>query len=154
MGTSSLHELHESNFRLFHVSNLSVPNFRIRPLMYPESLTAASLAPPSPLPSRCRRRRRRLGRRQRLRQRRHPRLRTVPAQSDLDRLFTHTRGGSKSFRREGRLAHMGAANPGLNGAPWFDGGASVWLDFRKQHIPAIYNVAIQSAGYLTGSTAA
>ena len=35
-----LHELHESKFRLFHVSNLSVRNFRIFLLIYPGSVGA------------------------------------------------------------------------------------------------------------------
>ena len=34
LGTSRLHELQSQNFRLFHVSNLSVRNFRISLLMY------------------------------------------------------------------------------------------------------------------------
>ena len=37
-----LHELHKSNFRLFHASNLSVLSFRIFLLMYPGSESAAA----------------------------------------------------------------------------------------------------------------
>ena len=39
LGTTRLHELHESNFRFLNVSNLSVRNFRISLMMYPGSLT-------------------------------------------------------------------------------------------------------------------
>ena len=45
---SCLHELHESDFCLFHVSNLSGLNFRIFLLMYPGSMTIATIATPPP----------------------------------------------------------------------------------------------------------
>ena len=48
--TSRLHELHSSqNLRLFHVSNLSVLNFRFFLLMYPGSVSTLGPAPRHPL---------------------------------------------------------------------------------------------------------